>query len=455
MNKIRHQRRSSDDPIEAVDEFIARTKELDGNFILYRGLADSDWGVEASGYRRIKIEEREPVPLSVFRNSIERLLDNAKLRGFRERQGRSFFDLELLADLQHNGAATCLIDFTANPLVALWFACQENLGKDGKVVAMATDDIEEFSEVEYKSFSNSIEKFFEQGKLWKWSPSHQNNRIVAQNSIFVFGKGQIEEKHYKNVTVKSKSKEKIIRELQDRFGIAEQYLFNDFTGYALANSHNKEYKLYSADDFLQLGITFSQREEHKKAMEYYTKALEKDHQHAEAYCQRGNAKYASGDHRGAITDYGEALELNPGDFDAYFRRGNAKSDLGEYHSAIGEYDSALAIDPEFAIAYNNRGAAKGELGKYRDAIMDYSAALKINPELLEAYRDRGYSKYSLGEYEGAIADYNKAIKMDPTNGLAYYHRGIAKQFLGEQAGANQDLSKAYELNPDLKRSGND
>ncbi len=38
-------------------------------------------------------------------------------------------DLEVLADLQHYGAATCLVDFSRNMLTSLWFACRENSGK--------------------------------------------------------------------------------------------------------------------------------------------------------------------------------------------------------------------------------------------------------------------------------------------------------------------------------------
>ena len=38
----------------------------------------------------------------------------------------SWRDLEILGDLQHNGAATCLVDFSKNLLVSLWFACGNN-----------------------------------------------------------------------------------------------------------------------------------------------------------------------------------------------------------------------------------------------------------------------------------------------------------------------------------------
>ena len=134
------------EPIKSVEEFIAWTKQLDGQLLLYRGLADADWEVESSAYRRIRVSQEEPLPVT-FQNYIEQLLNTSGLQGFRYQHDRKLSDLELLAELQHYGAATCLIDFTENALIALWFACREELHKDGKVVAMATDDLDKFSTV--------------------------------------------------------------------------------------------------------------------------------------------------------------------------------------------------------------------------------------------------------------------------------------------------------------------
>ena len=125
----------------------------------------------------------------VFQNYVSRVLEEARQRGLGHRADGELCDLELLADLQHYGAATCLIDFTQSPLTALWFACKnkDKQGKDGKVIAMRTDKAESFKIVTSDQQKSKIKTFFEQEKLWKWSPRDINNRIITQQSVFVFG----------------------------------------------------------------------------------------------------------------------------------------------------------------------------------------------------------------------------------------------------------------------------
>ena len=54
-----------------------------------------------------------------------RLLGQAREWGLGYGSGGWASDLQLLADLQHYGTSTRLIDMTSNPMTALWFACQE------------------------------------------------------------------------------------------------------------------------------------------------------------------------------------------------------------------------------------------------------------------------------------------------------------------------------------------
>ena len=263
------------EPIKSIEEFIAWTKQLEGRLLLYRGLANADWEVESSAHRRIKESQGASPPPIVFQNYIAQLLESAGLQGFRERQDRRLSDLELMAELQHYGAATCLIDFTTNALIALWFACEEKSDKAGKVVAMATDDPEKFSEIGYGDLKEKrIKEFLNTGKLWKWSPSSLNNRIVAQQSVFVFGEGNIGESYYEEIEIDAGSKQSIKEVLEKFYGIKEQQLFNDFAGFALCNAHDKLYDEFTAEDFFILGITFEQQGEMEKDYELLSNVVD-------------------------------------------------------------------------------------------------------------------------------------------------------------------------------------
>ena len=283
----------------------------------YRGLSDPSWELEASGYRRIKELRKSNTPpnLKDFKSYIKKLMADAKSNRFEQQDGKEFSDLELLAKLQHNGAATCLIDFTGNPLVALWFACRESPEKkekkEGKVLAMWTDGIDDFAEVTHEKLKDPIDKFFSEGKLWKWDPGHNNNRIIAQNSVFVFGREKIEEQHYEVINVNKEAKEKIRSELQEKYGIDELYLFRDFTGFSLVNAHNKPYRRYSKKYYRRQGRSFHQRGEYQKAIEQYDIAIEIDSEYAAAYYDRGSAKSDLKDRQGAIADYNKAIEIDP------------------------------------------------------------------------------------------------------------------------------------------------
>ena len=475
------------EPIRTVEEFIAWTKELHGGLFLYRGLADAGWEVESSAYRRIRKSEdlsSKTVPAVTFKNYTDRLLDEAGLQGFRERQDRRFSDLELLAELQHFGAATCLIDFTTSALIALWFACQEEEGNPpGKVVAMATDSIERFSTIRYEDLDKPIKEFLNQGKLWKWEPSGLNNRIVAQQSVFVFGEGRIEKSHYEEITIAADCKKDIVETLEKSFGIRGPKLFNDLAGFARHNGHDQLYDKFSAEDFFDLGISFHQRGEYQQAIKRINKAIELNPRNAVFYnnrattkselgdsqgaiadldmaielnpqdpapvLKRGNIKSFSGDHQGALADYSRLIELNPQDDMAYFSRGNAKKTLGDIQGAIADYNIAIESRPREAMNYFSRGNAKYALGDLQGAIADYDKAIELGLKIESSYISRGNAKCALGDLQGAIADYDKAIELNPHYVDAYNNRGVAKRALGNEAGAKEDFARVNEIDPGL------
>ena len=193
--------------IKTIEEFTKWVGGLSGRFILYRGLADKDWPVEASASRRIEKYSDS----GIFKNYVLNLLKTAQRNGLGHRADAELCDLELLANLQHHGAATCLIDFTQSPLTALWFVCKDEPEKNGKIIGMRTDNAELFKIVEPDQQKEKIGTFFEQEGLWRWQPRDINNRIVAQQSIFVFGEPNIKEEHYETVIISQGSKKNLLK----------------------------------------------------------------------------------------------------------------------------------------------------------------------------------------------------------------------------------------------------
>ena len=84
----------------------------------YRGQEDSEWPLQSAATRRL-IEEygRDIVrdreyPQLYINYHRDNLIEPARTRGFGSESGRRLSDLEVIAKLQHFGAATGLLDFS-------------------------------------------------------------------------------------------------------------------------------------------------------------------------------------------------------------------------------------------------------------------------------------------------------------------------------------------------------
>lgn len=395
--------------IKSISEFMEWVDALQGELLLYRGLASSEYELQSSAERRVG--QLNAVPAYV-----DNLLDRAKRRRLHYRVDGKLTDLELFAELQHSGAATFLIDFTENSLVALWFACQSDQGTptNGKLIAMPTEDVSRFQVVTGDRIDNEIGEFFAEEKLWNWTPPNQNNRILPQRSVFIFGSDNIREDDYQSIEIAHAKKQNLLDELDKKFGINEEYLFSDLNGFASANAHNKIYRPDSAIGNFYVALGHHQRGELNVAIDYYDKAINLDPHYAAAYYNRGIAKGVLGNYTEAITDYSQTIKLRPKFADAYHNRGNAKVNLDEREAAIADYSEAINLNPLYASAYHSRGIAKYTLGNYAEAIADYSQAIGLNPQHALTYYNRGDAKQQSGDVEGAQLDYEQSYKLDPS-----------------------------------------
>lgn len=182
--------------VEAVRRITAYQSATGSRFV-WRGAANSKWGLYSSLARHFKtLHGTLPATETELRAFEKDVIDEAREWALDwHASGGRLMALELLAALQHYGVPTRLLDFTYNPLIALWFAVEtveEDDGQRGRVFAIDISDrlvsrkdasrpepwwlrIRPRSDTEWTTES------------WIWRPPPFEPRIVRQEGCFLMG----------------------------------------------------------------------------------------------------------------------------------------------------------------------------------------------------------------------------------------------------------------------------
>ena len=227
-------------------------------------------------------------------------------------------DDDVLAQIQHYGGATNLIDFTEDYLVALFFACDGEPGESGRVVLLPREG----------------------AGYYVYNPPNPAHRVNAQKSVLVKPEAGFVEPDDK-VVINSDLKQPILDYLHRHHGISSETIYNDLYGFIQYREIHR-----SAYDELNAGVILSDEDHFQEAIRHYN----------------------------------NALTLHPRLETAYSRRAFANYHLEEYDSAVEDYEKALSFDPEDDVVHHNLGIAYAALGNYSRAIQCYDRALEINPD---------------------------------------------------------------------------
>ena len=438
--------------IKTLDQFMEWARQFERGEYVFRGVPKAEYGIQASAYRRPDEKDRS---FEKFLHINKDLIREARLRGYDQKEGRELKELEILADLQHFNAATCLIDFSYSAQVALFFACQPGFKKphvseksqNGKIFVVRNQP-PRFKEITPELLKEDIDDFLKDGEesqLYHWQPRQQNHRIIAQQSIFLFGSYEFDPGD--ECVIAGDSKENILKELQKVSGITEDRLFPDFEGFARLRGGDAPYTELTPSEYKNRGSLAYERRDYKDAITDYDIAIDKYPNYAEAYYLRGLARKSLKQREESIVDFDEAIRLNPERTETYYERGAAQFLLERYEEAVVDFDDAIRLNPDYTEAYYLRGRANGNLGKYEEAVVDFTDAIHLNPKHTEAYYLRGRAKYDLERYEEAIVDFDDAIHLSIKDPLVYYWRGLSKKRLEQNAASIVDFDRAIRLQP--------
>lgn len=193
-------------------------------------------------------------------NYIDNMIKELKTR-FPKYVDEDYTDLEILADIQHKGAASCLVDFSSNLLTSLWFATNSDykdfgflfcydinndvLVKD-KLTILDTQrhDEKSINKLLYETTKATTYSGKREYKFWLWRPSNLNERIARQDSVFVFGleKFIVDDHSLKVIPIPPNWKKPIQHALKTYFGISGESIYCDIDGYADSNSKTSPYE---------------------------------------------------------------------------------------------------------------------------------------------------------------------------------------------------------------------
>ena len=404
----------------------------------FRGQANAKWELRSGGVRRI-LKAHGPELLShvsLLQDLVREYHRDELLLPMETMEGKGSSDLQMLCTLQHLGAATGLLDFTESPLVALWFACQQDHDYPDVNGAVFAVDIGNHSvATNGRSHDNPLDLTkLPQELVCYYEPERSlGARVVAQRSVFLIGNPLIPGEHTKKFEIPANLKERVVQALQE-MGLSRRALFGDVPGLAAMNGPSVPLaKPLSPRYQKESGNLAYQEQRFDDALLAYQAFAASHAGVAEPHCLLGDTFTALGRYEEAVGAYTEAerhievpVPAGPGDLAnpvrvgrlmlraIYYNRGNVRAALGDHPEAIADFGKAQTLDKltgvESAAVRFNRANSRFALGDYAEACEDYQA--------VERLMDSSDALLGMGNCQVMIGKFDLALK--------YFEQGAAE-----------------------------
>jgi hypothetical protein len=167
--------------INSLECFHTKVQSVSSNHAIYRGVSKDSYSLMSQVGRSYQTAEMvnkkmsHPIPISRFTE--DKALLDFKRGAMPYISSTPANDWEWLALAQHHGLPTRLMDWTTNPLVAVFFACNDNLSRSAAIYVLP--DSYQFHE------PDCAESPFVAKQIHRFVPTHTTSRIIAQSGLFL------------------------------------------------------------------------------------------------------------------------------------------------------------------------------------------------------------------------------------------------------------------------------
>ena len=165
------------------------------------------------------------------------------------------------------------------------------------------------------------------------------------------------------------------------------------------------------------------------------------------YVNAGDAWVLKEDFKRAIPLYEKAMELDPASPKAPLAMALALTKLERFDEAREYYTKCLSLDPENSQAHNNLGLWYDRRGESAEAERQFLEAIRLKPNSSQAHNNLGMAYGKRGEGALAVREFVEAIRLNSSNPRFYTNLGLMYYQVGQKDKAKSLWEKALSLDP--------
>lgn len=369
-----------------VRELIRKIEDKADDGDCFRG-EDRDYDKVSSGFYRTYIADTSLNQINqifgsgIMGNFVDLLFTEKVVREAMswEKEQQNNDPAQTISMLQHYRGKTNVIDFTKDPLIALYFSCDGAHSNDGRIIILKPSDVD--------------------GAVWE--PTIPLRRVTAQKSVFV----QPQKGFFvpsKTIPVPKEDKKSMLSYLKEKHGIDKEYIYGDLHGFV---DHQISHKEEVRDGVLE------------KLVEFFDEHIKNNpSRKAEGLSSRGVIYILLRKLDEAIGDFDESIRIKP-TADAYHNRAIAyyRKDNNLIRQAVEDLGEAIRLNPLYK-SHLIRGSFYLLLNDPANATEDFTVVIKDHPpgvDLSAIYSYRASAYAIMGNVDKALRDISEAQKVDP------------------------------------------